>query len=124
MLLLCIYYDSFFMSIVIGIVLLLPKNPIIFFQKGINDYSCSYIISHVCEYESIFVLLCNQSSHLRSTSFGALLERNYFYGKLEYLVKYQSVIKAFSRLYGFFFKCSTQFFSGTESNGSKFFSNR
>nr|CBV65686.1 maturase K [Stenocactus sp. SC] len=36
---------SFFRSIVMGIVLLLPKNPILFFQKGINDYSCSYIIS-------------------------------------------------------------------------------
>nr|AFB70513.1 maturase K [Anacampseros alta] len=42
---------------------------------------------HVCEYESIFVFLCNQSSHLRSTSFGVLLERIYFYRKLEYIVK-------------------------------------
>nr|QBC71570.1 maturase K [Barbeuia madagascariensis] len=42
---------------------------------------------HVCEYESIFVFLRNRSSHLRSASFGALLERIYFYGKLEYLVK-------------------------------------
>lgn len=43
---------------------------------------------HVWEYESVFVFLCNQSSHLRSTSFGALLERIYFYGKLKYLVKF------------------------------------
>nr|CBV65581.1 maturase K [Bergerocactus emoryi] len=50
---------------------------------------------HVCEYESIFVFLCNQSSHLRSTSFGALLERNYFYGKLEYLVKVKTFTKDF-----------------------------
>ncbi|CAA3027244.1 maturase K, partial (chloroplast), partial [Olea europaea subsp. europaea] len=42
--------------------------------------------SHVCKYESIFVFLCNQSSHLRSTSLGALLERIYFYGKIERLV--------------------------------------
>nr|QBC71105.1 maturase K [Agdestis clematidea]QBE88306.1 maturase K [Agdestis clematidea] len=42
---------------------------------------------HVCEYESIFVFLRNRSSHLRSTSFRALLERIYFHGKLEYLVK-------------------------------------
>uniref|UniRef100_A0A2K9RPF2 Maturase K n=2 Tax=Fontanesia philliraeoides TaxID=126410 RepID=A0A2K9RPF2_9LAMI len=42
--------------------------------------------SHVCEYESIFVFLRNQSSHLRSTSSGALLERIYFYGKIERLV--------------------------------------
>nr|CBV65673.1 maturase K [Mammillaria multidigitata] len=115
---------------------------------------------HVCEYESIFFFLCNQSSYLQSTSFGALLERNYFYGKLEYLVKVKTFTKDFclilwlfkdpflhyvryrgksirlqkghlfnrlsrlSRLYGFFFRCSTQFFSDTESNGSKFFSNR
>nr|QWL15426.1 maturase K [Aragoa abietina]QWL15511.1 maturase K [Aragoa cleefii] len=41
--------------------------------------------SHLCEYESIFVFLRNQSSHLRSTSSGVLLERIYFYGKIEYL---------------------------------------
>nr|ABP03942.1 maturase K [Nephrophyllidium crista-galli subsp. crista-galli] len=43
--------------------------------------------SHVCEYESIFVFLRNQSSHLRSTSSGALLERIYFYGKIEHLAE-------------------------------------
>nr|WIL97028.1 maturase K [Cordia dichotoma] len=43
--------------------------------------------SYVCEYEFIFVFLRNQSSHLRSTSSGALLERIYFYGKIERLVK-------------------------------------
>nr|SIP85379.1 maturase K [Campanula ramosissima] len=41
--------------------------------------------SHVCEYESIFVFLLNQSSHLRSTSSRALGERIYFYGKIEHL---------------------------------------
>nr|YP_009436517.1 maturase K [Cyphia dentariifolia]ATG26792.1 maturase K [Cyphia dentariifolia] len=40
--------------------------------------------SHVCEYESVFVFLRNQSSHLRSTSSRALLERIYFYGKIEH----------------------------------------
>nr|YP_010715613.1 maturase K [Hippuris montana]WDE24745.1 maturase K [Hippuris montana] len=44
--------------------------------------------SHVCEYESIFVFLRNQSSHLRSTSSGVLLERIYFYGKIERLVNF------------------------------------
>nr|YP_009436047.1 maturase K [Colensoa physaloides]ATG26224.1 maturase K [Colensoa physaloides] len=43
--------------------------------------------SHVCEYESVFVFLRNQSSHLRSTSSRALLERIYFYGKIEHLVE-------------------------------------
>nr|YP_010884261.1 maturase K [Pentaphragma spicatum]WIW75574.1 maturase K [Pentaphragma spicatum] len=38
---------------------------------------------YVREYESIFVFLGNQSSHLRSTSSGALLERIYFYVKRE-----------------------------------------
>nr|YP_010921134.1 maturase K [Cynanchum wallichii]WEH01543.1 maturase K [Cynanchum wallichii] len=42
---------------------------------------------YVCEYESIFVFLHKQSSHLRPTSFGALLERIYFYGKIERLVQ-------------------------------------
>uniref|UniRef100_A0A6F8FQI5 Maturase K n=2 Tax=Mostuea TaxID=26485 RepID=A0A6F8FQI5_9GENT len=41
--------------------------------------------SYICEYESIFVFLHNQSSHLRLTSFGVLLERIYFYGKIECL---------------------------------------
>nr|ASG91941.1 maturase K [Arachnothryx tabascensis] len=43
--------------------------------------------SHICEYESIFVFLRNQSSHLRSTSFGVFLERIYFYRKIERLVE-------------------------------------
>ncbi|KAG5599516.1 hypothetical protein H5410_030886, partial [Solanum commersonii] len=43
--------------------------------------------SYVYECESTFVFLRNQSSHLRSTSFGALLERIYFYGKIERLVE-------------------------------------
>nr|ASG91957.1 maturase K [Rondeletia barahonensis] len=43
--------------------------------------------SHICEYESIFVFLRKQSSHLRSTSFGVFLERIYFYGKMERLVE-------------------------------------
>nr|YP_010454268.1 maturase K [Thesium chinense]QYF09457.1 maturase K [Thesium chinense] len=42
--------------------------------------------SYVYEYESIFVFLCNQSSYLQSTSFAPLLERIYFYGKIEYFV--------------------------------------
>nr|YP_010210729.1 maturase K [Paraboea glutinosa]UBD08613.1 maturase K [Paraboea glutinosa] len=41
--------------------------------------------SYVCEYESIFVFLRNQSSHLRSTSCEVLLERIYFYLKIERL---------------------------------------
>nr|AQX36866.1 maturase K [Echites tuxtlensis] len=42
---------------------------------------------YVCEYESIFVFLHNQSSHLRPTSFGVLLQRIHFYGKIERLAQ-------------------------------------
>ncbi|KAL8226687.1 hypothetical protein R6Q57_016519 [Mikania cordata] len=38
-------------------------------------------------YESGFLFLRNQSSHLRSTSSGALIERIYFYGKIEHLAE-------------------------------------
>nr|CBL95160.1 maturase K [Paramollugo nudicaulis]CBL95162.1 maturase K [Paramollugo nudicaulis] len=48
---------------------------------------------HVCEHESIFFFLCKRSSHLRSTSFGALLERIHFYAKIEYLVKIKTFTK-------------------------------
>nr|ASW30649.1 maturase K [Pakaraimaea dipterocarpacea]ASW30650.1 maturase K [Pakaraimaea dipterocarpacea] len=44
--------------------------------------------SHVCEYESVFLFLRNQSSHLRSTAFGVFLERIHFYGKIEHLVEF------------------------------------
>nr|CEF90478.1 maturase K [Discocapnos mundtii] len=38
---------------------------------------------HVYEWESLFMFLRKQSFHLRATSFGNLLERTYFYGKIE-----------------------------------------
>nr|ACZ25891.1 maturase K [Asimina triloba] len=41
---------------------------------------------HVYECESVFVFLRKQSFHLRSTSFGTVLERTHFYGKIEHLV--------------------------------------
>nr|YP_010043194.1 maturase K [Corydalis shensiana]QPC56954.1 maturase K [Corydalis shensiana] len=40
--------------------------------------------SHVYEWESLFMFLRKQSLYLRSTSFGNLLERTYFYGKIEH----------------------------------------
>uniref|UniRef100_A7M948 Maturase K n=1 Tax=Cuscuta reflexa TaxID=4129 RepID=MATK_CUSRE len=39
--------------------------------------------SYICEYESIFLVLRNQSLHLGSMSFVTLFERNIFYGKIE-----------------------------------------
>nr|CBL58119.1 maturase K [Micrargeria filiformis]CBY17528.1 maturase K [Micrargeria filiformis] len=50
---------------------------------------------HVCEYESIFVFLYNQSFHLRSTPLGVFLERIYFYGKIERLVNVFVKVKDF-----------------------------
>nr|Q5VH50.1 RecName: Full=Maturase K; AltName: Full=Intron maturase [Batis maritima]AAS77354.1 maturase K [Batis maritima] len=43
--------------------------------------------SYVYQYESILFFLRKQSSHLQSNSFGILIERIYFYGKIESLLK-------------------------------------
>nr|AHN52404.1 maturase K [Facchinia rupestris subsp. rupestris]AHN52462.1 maturase K [Facchinia rupestris subsp. rupestris] len=66
--------------------LLIPKKCISIFLKRNQRLFLFLYNFHVCEYESIFFFLFKQSSHLRSTSYRALLERIYFYGKLEYLV--------------------------------------
>nr|CBL95204.1 maturase K [Limeum dinteri] len=67
--------------------LITPKKSISTFSKR-NQRLLMFLYNfYVCEFESIFVFLRNKSSFLRSTSSGALLERIYFYGKLEYLVK-------------------------------------
>nr|BBB33674.1 maturase K [Bacopa monnieri] len=50
---------------------------------------------HVCEYESIFVFLRAQSYHLRSISSRLLLERIYFYAKIERLVNLFIKVKHF-----------------------------
>nr|ACU30465.1 maturase K [Silene bellidifolia] len=65
---------------------LIPKKPISFFFRNQRLFLFLYNF-HVCEYESIFFFLCNQLDHLRSTSYRALLERIFFYGKFDYLVK-------------------------------------
>nr|YP_009917814.1 maturase K [Morella salicifolia]QLM01848.1 maturase K [Morella salicifolia] len=43
--------------------------------------------SHICEYESVFFFIRNQSSHLRLTSSGVLFERIFLHRKMEHLVK-------------------------------------
>nr|CBV65698.1 maturase K [Opuntia polyacantha] len=95
MLLLGIYYDSFLYEYRNWNSLITPQKSISIFSKKNQRLFLFLYNFHVCEYESIFVFLCNQSSHLRSTSFGALLERIYFYGKLEYLVKVKTFTKDF-----------------------------
>nr|YP_007353896.1 maturase K [Tectona grandis]QJQ74150.1 maturase K [Tectona grandis]QVL26975.1 maturase K [Tectona grandis]CCP47111.1 hypothetical protein BN828_cpI0040 [Tectona grandis]CCP47200.1 hypothetical protein BN828_cpII040 [Tectona grandis]CCP47289.1 hypothetical protein BN828_cpIII040 [Tectona grandis] len=78
--------------------LITPKNP----KKASSSFSkrnqrlfLFLYNSHICEYESIFVFLRNQSFHLRSTSSGVLLERIYFYVKIERLVNVFVKIKDF-----------------------------
>nr|SIP85511.1 maturase K [Campanula versicolor] len=65
--------------------LITSKKVGLSFSEGNPRFLFFLYNSHVCEYESIFVFLLNQSSHLRSTSSRALGERIYFYGKLEHL---------------------------------------
>nr|QBB68410.1 maturase K [Maburea trinervis] len=67
--------------------LITPKKSISILSKRNQRLLLFLYNSHVCEYESIFLFLRNQSSHLRSTSSGTLLERIYFYGKIELLVE-------------------------------------
>jgi len=49
--------------------------------------------SYVSECEFLFVFLRKQSCYLRSTSFGALLERSHFYVKIEHMVSCYSFQK-------------------------------
>nr|AAT28288.1 maturase K [Pupalia lappacea] len=78
--------------------LITPKKSISFLKKSNRRLFLFLYNFYVCEYESFFVILRNQSSYLRSTSFGALLERIHFYGKLKYLVK----VKTFGVILWFF----------------------
>nr|YP_009183573.1 maturase K [Scutellaria insignis]ALN11584.1 maturase K [Scutellaria insignis] len=75
--------------------LIIPKKASSSFSKRNQKLFLFLYNSHVCEYESIFVFLRNQSFHLRSTSSGVLIERIYFYVKLERLVNVFVKIKDF-----------------------------
>nr|ACN54485.1 maturase K [Melampodium northingtonii]ACN54486.1 maturase K [Melampodium northingtonii] len=63
------------------------KKASSFFSKRNHRLFFFLYTSYVCEYESGFLFLRNQSSHLRSTSSGALIERIYFYRKIEHLAE-------------------------------------
>ncbi|GAB2294803.1 hypothetical protein Dimus_028996 [Dionaea muscipula] len=67
--------------------LLFRKQSISIFSKKNQRFFFVLYNSYLYEYESIVIFLHNQSSHLRSTFYEALLERISFYGKMEYLVK-------------------------------------
>nr|YP_010209528.1 maturase K [Impatiens davidii]UBA17469.1 maturase K [Impatiens davidii] len=65
---------------------IIPKQSrFVFFKKTKRNKRFFFFLynSKVCEYESIFVFLRNQSFHLRSISSEAFLERIYFYEKIE-----------------------------------------
>nr|QIB97731.1 maturase K [Margaritaria dubium-traceyi] len=67
--------------------LIIPNNLISFFAKSNPRLFLFLYNSHVYEYESIFFFLRKQSFHLRSTFFRVLLERIYFYGKIEHFAE-------------------------------------
>nr|AFY22978.1 maturase K [Sinningia macrostachya] len=75
--------------------LITPKKVSSSFSKKNRRLFVFLYNSHVCEYESIFVFLRNQSSHFGSTSCEVLLERIYFYGKIERLVNVFVKVKGF-----------------------------
>jgi maturase K len=64
-----------------------PKKSRSLFSKRNQRFFFFLYNSYICEYESIFVFLRNQSLHLRSISFRAFFERNNFYGKIECFVE-------------------------------------
>nr|AAV80279.1 maturase K [Banksia tricuspis] len=66
--------------------LITAKKSIYIFSKENQRFFLFLYNFYVYKCESMFVFLRKQSSHLRSTSFGALLERTHFYGKREHLV--------------------------------------
>nr|YP_010640483.1 maturase K [Micranthes divaricata]WBQ53380.1 maturase K [Micranthes divaricata] len=64
-----------------------PKKSISIVSKRNQRLFLFLYNSYVCEYESIFIFICNQSFHLRSISSGTFFERIYFYGKIKHLVE-------------------------------------
>nr|YP_010475732.1 maturase K [Corydalis retingensis]UVH70019.1 maturase K [Corydalis retingensis] len=64
--------------------LITQKKSISFFSKENQRFFLFLYNFHVYEWESLFMFLRKQSLYLRSTSFGNLLERTNFYGKIEH----------------------------------------
>nr|YP_009366409.1 maturase K [Piper auritum]ARJ62114.1 maturase K [Piper auritum] len=65
----------------------ISKKKFFSFSKKENERLSLFIYnSYVYEWESIFLFIRKQSSHLRSISWETLLERVHFYGKIEHLV--------------------------------------
>nr|CDQ47571.1 maturase K [Pycnocoma chevalieri] len=66
---------------------IIPKKSISIFTKNNPRFFLFLYTSHVYEYESIFFFLRTQSFHLRSKISRVLLERIYFYGKIEHFAE-------------------------------------
>nr|ABV58948.1 maturase K [Coccoceras muticum] len=66
---------------------IIPKQSISIFTKSNPRFFLFLYNSYVYEYESIFFFLRNQSFHLRSTFSRVLLERIFFYGKIEHFAE-------------------------------------
>nr|CEF90504.1 maturase K [Trigonocapnos lichtensteinii] len=62
---------------------LITQKKSISFEKENPRFFLFLYNYHVYEWESLFMFLRKQSFHVRATSFGKLLERTYFYGKIE-----------------------------------------
>nr|UCS09060.1 maturase K [Delphinium montanum] len=68
-------------------ILITQKTKMNFFFSKENQRFFLFLYNfHVYESESIFVFLRKQSSHLRSTSSRAFLDRTHFYGKIEHFL--------------------------------------
>ena len=86
--LLCIYYDSFYKYHNWNS-MITPKKSISIFSKRNQRFFLFLYNFHVCEYDSIFIFIHNQSYHLRSTSYGALLILWLFKNPFMHYVRYQ-----------------------------------
>nr|YP_010420092.1 maturase K [Nanocnide japonica]USG53560.1 maturase K [Nanocnide japonica] len=66
---------------------IIQKKLISFFSKSNPRFFLFLYNSHVCEYESVLLFLCNQSYHLRLTSFAFFFERIFFHRKIKHPVE-------------------------------------
>nr|YP_010314722.1 maturase K [Cissus discolor]UNA64287.1 maturase K [Cissus discolor] len=77
-----------------------PKKSISFLKRRNQRFFLFLYNFHVCEYDSIFLFLRNKSYHLRPTSYGALLGRIFFYGKIDHFLEvfsndFQTILRLF-----------------------------
>nr|YP_010314476.1 maturase K [Cissus trifoliata]UNA64041.1 maturase K [Cissus trifoliata] len=80
--------------------MIIPKKSISFLKRRNPRFFLFLYNFYVCEYDSIFLFLRNKSYHLRPTSYGTLLGRIFFYGKIEHFVEvfsndFQTILRLF-----------------------------